>query len=112
MPKPNAQKADAENPNLSDAEIAAMRPAREVLGEAFVERQMASQRPRERAPYRYEIFRDKAGDFRVRFLTPSGEVLFSTEGFRTRQSAVSAIKTIQDTASSDRIEDVKQTAGL
>ncbi|MDO8900274.1 MAG: DUF1508 domain-containing protein [Phenylobacterium sp.] len=112
MPKPNAKKADAENPILSDAEIAAMRPARDVLGKAFVDRQMASQRPPENAPYRYEIFRDLAGAFRVRFRTPSGEVLFSTEGFRTRQSAVSAIKTIQDTASSDTIEDVKQTAPL
>lgn len=110
MPKPDAEKADAENPILSDTEIAAMRPAREVLGKAFVDRQIASQRQHEGSRYRYEIYRDQAGAWRVRFRTPNGEILFSTEGYRTRQSAVSVIKTIQHTASSNTIEDVKQAA--
>ena len=111
MPKPNAEKPDPENPILSDAEIAAMRPVREVLGEEFVRRQLASRdraaSQRSGGAYRYEIYRDQAGAFRVRFRTPSGEVLFATEGFSSRGSAVNAIRAIQGAAGSNNIEDVK-----
>lgn len=110
MQKPNAENPDADNPILSDVEISALRPAREVLGADFVDRQTAVQGQRGVRGYRYEIYRDRAGAFRVRFLTPGGEVLFSTEGYGTRQSAVSAIRMIQDSASSSTIEDVESAA--
>jgi uncharacterized protein YegP (UPF0339 family) len=31
-------------------------------------------------PYKFEISKDKAGEFRVKFKAPNGEVMFSTEG--------------------------------
>ena len=104
MPKPNAEKADAENPLLSNSEIAAMRPAREVLGHAFIDQQRTPS-SRSKALYRFEIYRDRAGAFRVRFRALNGEILFSSEAYETKQSAIQAIKTVQDMASISPIED-------
>ena len=42
----------------------------------------------------FEIYQDKAGEFRVRFKYNS-EVMFSTEGYRTKASAENAIESIK-----------------
>ena len=38
-------------------------------------------------PYKFEIHKDKAGEFRVRFKAPNGEVMFATEGYISKASA-------------------------
>jgi uncharacterized protein YegP (UPF0339 family) len=44
--------------------------------------------------HKFEIYKDKAGEFRVRFKFNS-ETMFSTEGYATKASAVNAIESIK-----------------
>ncbi|ANU08594.1 YegP family protein [Paraurantiacibacter namhicola] len=44
--------------------------------------------------HHFEIYKDKAGEFRVRFKYNS-EVMFSTEGYSSKSSAKAAIESIQ-----------------
>jgi len=44
--------------------------------------------------HHFEIWKDKKGEFRVRFKYNS-EVMFSTEGYSSKTSAKNAIKSIQ-----------------
>ena len=46
-------------------------------------------------PYKFEISKDKAGEFRVKFKAPNGEVMFSTEGYSSKASAKNAIDSIK-----------------
>ncbi len=44
--------------------------------------------------HKFEIYKDKAGEFRVRFKYNS-EVIFSTEGYSSKASAKNAIDSIK-----------------
>jgi len=44
--------------------------------------------------YKFEIYKDKAGEFRVRFKY-NAETIFSTEGYASKSSAKNAIESIQ-----------------
>jgi hypothetical protein len=44
--------------------------------------------------HKFEIYKDKAGEFRVRFMYNS-EVMFSTQGYSSKSSAVNAIESIK-----------------
>ncbi|MEM6476571.1 MAG: YegP family protein [Pseudomonadota bacterium] len=44
--------------------------------------------------HKFEIYKDKAGEFRVRFKYNS-EVMFSTEGYSNKDGAKNAIASIQ-----------------
>ncbi len=44
--------------------------------------------------HHFEIYKDKAGEYRVRFKYNS-EVMFSTEGYSSKASAKSAIESIK-----------------
>jgi len=44
--------------------------------------------------HNFEIYKDKAGEFRVRFKFNS-EVMFSTEGYASKASARNAIESIK-----------------
>jgi uncharacterized protein YegP (UPF0339 family) len=44
--------------------------------------------------HKFEIYKDKAGEFRVRFKYNS-EIMFSTEGYSSKASAVNAIESIK-----------------
>ncbi len=45
--------------------------------------------------YKFEIYKDKAGEFRFRFRASNGEPMFSSEGYTAKASAVSAIDSIK-----------------
>jgi uncharacterized protein YegP (UPF0339 family) len=45
-------------------------------------------------PYKFEVYKDKKDEFRVRFRAPNGEKMFSSEGYSSKSSAMSAIKSI------------------
>jgi len=47
--------------------------------------------------HKFEIYKDKAGEFRVRFKYNS-EVMFSTEGYASKASAKAAIESIKKNA--------------
>jgi hypothetical protein len=44
--------------------------------------------------HKFEIYKDKAGEFRVRFMYNS-EIMFSTEGYTSKESAKNAIESIK-----------------
>jgi uncharacterized protein len=45
-------------------------------------------------PYTFEVYKDKAGEFRVRFKAPNGEKMFASEGYASKAAATNAIKSI------------------
>ena len=52
----------------------------------------------------FEIYKDKAGEFRARFKYNS-EVMFSTEGYSNKEGAKNAIASIQKNGPGAEIED-------
>ncbi len=52
----------------------------------------------------FEIYKDKGGEFRVRFKYNS-EVMFSTEGYATKASAQNAIDSIKKNGPDAAVED-------
>ena len=54
--------------------------------------------------HKFEIYKDKAGEFRVRFKFNS-EIMFSTEGYATKSSAVNAIESIKKNGPAAPTED-------
>jgi uncharacterized protein YegP (UPF0339 family) len=48
--------------------------------------------------YKFEVYKDKAGEFRFRFKAPNGENMFASEGYAQKASAMSAIESIKKNA--------------
>jgi len=55
--------------------------------------------------YKFEIVKDKAGEFRVRFKASNGEQMFATEGYSSKASAKNAIASIQKNAPDAEVDD-------
>ena len=60
--------------------------------------------------YKFEIVKDKAGEFRVRFKAPNGETMFATEGYKSRASAQNAIRSIQENGPKATVDDQTKSA--
>lgn len=58
--------------------------------------------------YKFEIYKDKSGEFRFRFRAPNGEKMFASEGYSNKASAKSTIKSIVKHVGSAEIEDVSK----
>ena len=58
--------------------------------------------------HKFEIYRDKAGEYRVRFKYNS-ETMFSTEGYKSKASAENAIASIKKNGPEAPIEDNSAT---
>ncbi len=54
--------------------------------------------------HKFEIYKDKAGEYRVRFKYNS-EVMFATEGYSTKASAQNAIDSIKKNGPDAPVED-------
>lgn len=54
--------------------------------------------------HKFEIYRDKAGEYRVRFKFNS-EVMFSTEGYTSKAGAQNAIASIKKNGPDAPVED-------
>lgn len=54
--------------------------------------------------HKFEIYKDKAGEFRVRFKYNS-ETMFSTEGYASKTSAKNAIESIKKNGPGAEIDD-------
>lgn len=55
--------------------------------------------------YKFELYQDKAGEYRFRFKASNGETMFASEGYKAKASAVSAIKSIQKNAPGADLKD-------
>jgi len=57
-------------------------------------------------PYKFEIYRDKKSEFRFRFVAPNGEKMFASEGYVSKASARSTIKSIVKHVSAAAVDDI------
>ncbi|MGO4437397.1 YegP family protein [Rhizobium sp. RAF56] len=58
--------------------------------------------------YKFEVYKDKAGEFRFRFKASNGESMFGSEGYKAKASAMSAIESIKKNApGADVVDDTK-----
>lgn len=55
--------------------------------------------------YKFEVYKDKAGEFRFRFKASNGETMFGSEGYKAKASALSAIESIKKNVPEAKIED-------
>lgn len=55
--------------------------------------------------HKFEIYRDKAGEYRARFVY-NGEVIFATEGYSRKESAKNAIESIRTNGPPAPIDDI------
>ncbi|MFW8644436.1 YegP family protein [Rhizobium beringeri] len=55
--------------------------------------------------YKFEVYKDKAGEFRFRFKASNGEAMFSSEGYKAKASAMSAIRSIKKNTPSAEVVD-------
>jgi uncharacterized protein YegP (UPF0339 family) len=63
-----------------------------------------------RMAYKFEVYKDKKGEFRFRFKAPNGETMFSSEGYKAKPSAMSAIESIKKNAPVADIDDQTKAA--
>lgn len=62
--------------------------------------------------YKFEIYQDKAGEYRFRFKASNGETMFSSEGYKAKASAIHAIESIKrNSAGADTVDLTTMTAG-
>ncbi len=45
--------------------------------------------------YRFEIFKDNAGDYRFRFVAPNGEIMIQSQNYTEKQSAKETIDSLK-----------------
>lgn len=57
-------------------------------------------------PYKFEIYKDKAEEFRFRFRAPNGEKMFASEGYASKESAKSTIKSIIKHVAAAELDDL------
>jgi uncharacterized protein YegP (UPF0339 family) len=55
--------------------------------------------------HKFEVYKDKKGEFRFRFKAPNGENMFGSEGYKQKQSAISAIESIKKNAPNAEVDD-------
>ncbi len=55
--------------------------------------------------YKFEVYKDKAGEFRFRFKAPNGETMCSSEGYAQKASALHAIDSIKANAPGATLDD-------
>lgn len=55
--------------------------------------------------YKFEVYKDKAGEFRFRFKASNGQSMFSSEGYAAKASAIAAIESIKKNAPDATVDD-------
>ncbi len=55
--------------------------------------------------YKFEVYRDNAGDYRFRFRASNGENMFASQGYKQKKSALSAIESIKKRAIDAKVDD-------
>lgn len=59
---------------------------------------------------KFEIYVDKAGEFRFRLKAANGQNILASEGYKQRASAINGIQSVQTNAPDDNRYERKQTA--
>jgi len=75
-----------------------------IAGLAVAQR-ITPRNPENLMAYKFEVYKDKAGEYRFRFKAPNGENMFGSEGYAQKASAMSAIESIQKNAPGATVDD-------
>jgi uncharacterized protein YegP (UPF0339 family) len=54
---------------------------------------------------KFEIYKDKAGEFRFRLKAGNGEVIATGEGYKTKASALNGIESVKKNAPDAKVDD-------
>lgn len=57
----------------------------------------------------FEIYKDKAGEFRFRLKASNGQVVLSSEGYKSKSSAQNGIKSVQNNAGNEDLYEKTET---
>lgn len=58
----------------------------------------------------FEIYKDKAGEFRFRLKATNGQVIATGEGYKTKASALKGIESVQKNAPGAKISDLSEAS--
>ena len=58
----------------------------------------------------FEIYKDKAGEFRFRLKATNGQVIVTVGGYETKASAIEGIESVQKNAPGAKIEDLGEVS--
>jgi uncharacterized protein YegP (UPF0339 family) len=56
-------------------------------------------------PYKFELYKDNADEFRFRFKAPNGQIMFSGEGYKNKQSALKSIESLKKNVADAVVDD-------
>ena len=59
---------------------------------------------------KFELYKDKAGEFRFRLKAGNGQVILASEGYKQRSSAMNGIESVRKNSQDDARFERKQTA--
>lgn len=59
---------------------------------------------------KFEIYTDKAGEFRFRLKASNGQAILASEGYKAKASATNGVESVKKNATSDSNYEKKQTA--
>jgi uncharacterized protein YegP (UPF0339 family) len=60
----------------------------------------------------FEIYKDKAGEFRFRLKATNGQVIVTVGGYKTKASAIEGIESVQKNAPGAKIEDLGEVSSV
>ena len=58
---------------------------------------------------KFELFKDKRGEFRFRLKSSNGQIILASEGYKRRVSAMNGIASVQKNARNDGLFERKET---
>lgn len=59
---------------------------------------------------KFEVYTDKAGEFRFRLKARNGEIIGVGEGYKKKASCLNGIESIRKNAAEGNVEDIRETA--
>ena len=62
-------------------------------------------------PGKFEVFEDKGGKFRFRLKAANGQIILASQGYKSKDSAMSGIESVRKNAASDAQFERKESKG-
>lgn len=59
---------------------------------------------------KFEVYQDKAGEFRFRLKASNGQIILASEGYKAKSSCINGIESVKKNAASDNNFERKQTS--
>ena len=59
---------------------------------------------------KFEVYKDKAGEFRFRLKAGNGETILTSEGYKAKASAMNGVASVQKNSGDEKLFDKSETA--